>query len=350
MEPGRGVLARVDRRLHAGLGQDETWRMVRVPTTPAMWSTWKRYCETAGVSMGQAIAICIGYELSKGVGETESGDSPVLAGRADEELARREEEVTRRERKVEAAEARLHAWAEHLRRWEHNLETRERRTDVIAELSDRPEHLWGRVGRNEPCPCGSGRKYKRLPWSGRCDVMTARYWGISQVEEALACSGDEPLGPAGNAQRLPEGVEVASGVPFGASKAASDRGDGVAAGEMVEDDPVPVGQHDSGQRFESGRQGCSQVSRDGEVTGHHRRKDRLCFLDGDIGGHDSGCAGSHHGTHGGLIDDVSDDDLGNPTVRSSGSFGPEDESDVGLCGVVVGDETGRDAAEHPDEP
>jgi len=39
MEPGRGVLAMVDRRLLTGFGGDETWRMVRVPTTPAMWST-----------------------------------------------------------------------------------------------------------------------------------------------------------------------------------------------------------------------------------------------------------------------------------------------------------------------
>ncbi len=32
--------------------------------------------------------------------------------------------------------------------------------DVPAELGDNPEHWDGRVNRNAPCPCGSGRKYK----------------------------------------------------------------------------------------------------------------------------------------------------------------------------------------------
>jgi preprotein translocase subunit SecA len=29
-----------------------------------------------------------------------------------------------------------------------------------ADLGDNPEHWEGRVNRNSPCPCGSGRKYK----------------------------------------------------------------------------------------------------------------------------------------------------------------------------------------------
>ena len=29
-----------------------------------------------------------------------------------------------------------------------------------ADLGDNPEHWEGRVNRNAPCPCGSGRKYK----------------------------------------------------------------------------------------------------------------------------------------------------------------------------------------------
>ena len=41
MDLGRGSLARLDRKLLAGLGQDETYRMVRVPVTEAEWSTWK---------------------------------------------------------------------------------------------------------------------------------------------------------------------------------------------------------------------------------------------------------------------------------------------------------------------
>ncbi len=32
-------------------------------------------------------------------------------------------------------------------------------TDTLARRSDDPS-TWGRVGRNELCPCGSGKKYK----------------------------------------------------------------------------------------------------------------------------------------------------------------------------------------------
>ena len=67
----RGLLARVDRRLLAGLGQDETYRMVRVPVSEAKWSTWRRYCQSAGVSMGRAMAVFIDAELVAVFGEAE---------------------------------------------------------------------------------------------------------------------------------------------------------------------------------------------------------------------------------------------------------------------------------------
>ena len=153
----RGVLARIDRRLHASLDQDETWRMVRVPTTPAMWSTWKRYCETAGVSMGRAIAILIGHELAGVVDDAEPAGASAPAIRAGEELAKRKAEIARREQELTAAEARLGVWEMELRRRQRDVEARQRRT-VSPTLAG---GSWGRVGRNEPCPCGSGRKYKR---------------------------------------------------------------------------------------------------------------------------------------------------------------------------------------------
>jgi len=83
----RGVLARVDRRLLAGLGGDETWRMVRIPVTPAMWSTWRRYCDTVGVSMGRAIIMLIGLELRTVVDETSKADGPPFSARGEKELA-----------------------------------------------------------------------------------------------------------------------------------------------------------------------------------------------------------------------------------------------------------------------
>jgi len=52
MDMDRGTLARIDRKLLAGLGNDETFRTLRVPATGAKWATWKRYCDAAGISMG----------------------------------------------------------------------------------------------------------------------------------------------------------------------------------------------------------------------------------------------------------------------------------------------------------
>lgn len=37
--------------------------MVWVPVTAAKWSTWKCYCDTAGVSIGQAITTLIDWEF-----------------------------------------------------------------------------------------------------------------------------------------------------------------------------------------------------------------------------------------------------------------------------------------------
>ncbi len=154
----RGVLARVDRRLLAGLGQDETWRMVRVPTTAAMWSTWRRYCEKAGVSMGRAVTMLIGHELAGVIAEPVDGAG--LSARLGEELTRREEQLVHREQELLAAEARLRAWEVELDRRERDLHAREPRAASPAPpIPD--ERSPGRVGRNDPCPCGSGRKYKR---------------------------------------------------------------------------------------------------------------------------------------------------------------------------------------------
>ena len=160
MDLDRGTLARVDRKLLAGLGQDTTFQMVRVPVTAARWSTWKRYCESAGVSMGRAIVTLIDRELVSVFCDHTGDYLPVLAEQAEEELARRQEQVARREETVSVVEERLQAWHEHLRRWEGDLETRQRRVELAAKISARPREASTKVGRNERCPCGSGRKHK----------------------------------------------------------------------------------------------------------------------------------------------------------------------------------------------
>ena len=156
----RGTLARIDRRLMAGLDQDETFRMVRVPVTGAQWSTWKRYCDAAGISMGRAIMTLIERELMSTMDESAVEGAPVFTDRAEEQLAAREADLATRERAVEATEERLHGWNDRLRLWHWELEAVEQRTEVVSKLAARPIETASKVGRNERCPCGSGLKYK----------------------------------------------------------------------------------------------------------------------------------------------------------------------------------------------
>lgn len=160
MDLDRGVLARIDRKLLAGLGQHETYRMVRVPVTASKWSTWKRYCDSVGISMGRAFAAMIDRELVTAFGDSAGDSSPVFAEQAEEELARRQEQVAGRELEATAVEERLRAWNERLRRWEGELEAREQRAELTVKMSARPRETPTKIGRNERCQCGSGLKYK----------------------------------------------------------------------------------------------------------------------------------------------------------------------------------------------
>jgi uncharacterized protein YecA (UPF0149 family) len=160
MELDRGTLARVDRKLLAGLEQEETYRMVRVPVTEAKWSTWKRYCVSAGVSMGRAIVALIDRELVSVFGGQTADGQPVFAQQAEEELAARQEQLALREEKAAEVEDRLRALSEHLRTWEAELEARERRVELAAKMAARSREPATKVGRNERCPCGSGLKHK----------------------------------------------------------------------------------------------------------------------------------------------------------------------------------------------
>lgn len=160
MDLDRGVLARIDRKLLAGLGQDETYRMVRVPVTAAKWATWKRYCDSAGISMGRAIGALIDRELARMFRNQSDDRLSAFAEQAQEELAARQEQVARREEKATVVEGRLQAWNAHLRARESELETRERRVEFAVKVVAQPVEAEAKVGRNERCPCGSGMKYK----------------------------------------------------------------------------------------------------------------------------------------------------------------------------------------------
>jgi len=159
MDLDRGMLARIDRKLLAGLGDDEAYRTLRVPANGAKWSTWKRYCDSVGISMGRAVATLIDRELINVFGDV-AGDAPVFAQRIAGELAIRESKIVARERQVDMDEGRMRDWSERLRRWEDELEAREQRAESMSKLPSRHSTARVKIGRNERCPCGSGLKYK----------------------------------------------------------------------------------------------------------------------------------------------------------------------------------------------
>jgi hypothetical protein len=154
MDLDRGTLARLDRRLLAGLGRDERFQMVRVPVTPAKWSTWKRYCDTVGISMGRAIATLIDRELASVFGNSSDGAGSMFEQQAQRQLVDREAALAKRERELGAAEERVRRWSE------HELEVREWRVEAATKLPTQPAQARAKTGRNERCPCGSGLKYK----------------------------------------------------------------------------------------------------------------------------------------------------------------------------------------------
>jgi hypothetical protein len=59
----RGSLAKIDRRVFAELGHTVATQTVKVPLSDAMWSTWRRYCQAIGLTMGEGIAGLITHEL-----------------------------------------------------------------------------------------------------------------------------------------------------------------------------------------------------------------------------------------------------------------------------------------------
>lgn len=109
MNLDRGTLARLDRRLLAGLDREERFHMVRVPVTPATWSTWRRYCGTAGVSMGRAIAALLNRELASVLGDSNAGSGSWLEEQAQSRLADREAVLTKWEGELAKAGRRVRA-------------------------------------------------------------------------------------------------------------------------------------------------------------------------------------------------------------------------------------------------
>ena len=140
----RGTLAKTDRKVFAELGHNVATQTVKVPVSDAMWSTWRRYCEAIGLTMGEGIAGLIDQELGALVSEDEPHGT-IFAAELERRLVATSEALDIRERRLDERE-------QSLRESERLLQARTR----PLELPSRPS-----IGRNDPCPCGSGYKYKR---------------------------------------------------------------------------------------------------------------------------------------------------------------------------------------------
>ena len=140
----RGTLAKIDRRVLAELDHGDGVQLVKVPLSEAVWSTWRRYCQAIGLTMGAGIASLITQELGALVG-TPDQSGAVFVDELRSQLLTRSEALDARERRLDEREQSQKASERLLRA----------RTRPLA-LPSRPN-----VGRNDPCPCRSGLKYKR---------------------------------------------------------------------------------------------------------------------------------------------------------------------------------------------
>ena len=147
----RGTLSRIDRRVLAELAHTGGVQAVKVPVSDAVWSTWRRYCEAIGLSMGEGVAGLIVHELETVVGD-EGDVSDVFAGQVARQVGDRASRLDVRERELDTRAEQLRRKEVHLAAWEQQIRAQ--------RMSGTPVRAVTKVGRNERCPCGSGRKYK----------------------------------------------------------------------------------------------------------------------------------------------------------------------------------------------
>jgi len=147
----RGTLTRIDRRVFAELDHAGGVQAVKVPVSDAMWSTWRRYCEAIGLSMGEGVARFIAHELETVV--SDGGDAgDIFAEQVARQVEERASRLDAREWELDARAERLRNKETHFTAWEQQIRTQR----VFAA----PARAVTKVGHNERCPCGSGLKYK----------------------------------------------------------------------------------------------------------------------------------------------------------------------------------------------
>lgn len=182
MTLNRRLLAKIDGRLRSEMDHTEGVQLVKVTVSDAVWSTWRRYCDLAGVPMGGGLAILLHHELAsvaevdlETVGDRLQAREAEIDTRSSE-LTGREADLKRRERSARTKEASLAGKKQRLDRRKEQLDERAQDLDQreanavtaekrIAEQLSRMTRTPAtrsrpKLGRNESCWCGSGKKYK----------------------------------------------------------------------------------------------------------------------------------------------------------------------------------------------
>ena len=166
MTLNRQILRRVDDRLRSESDQEKGEWMAKVPISGATKSVWQRYCDAAGVHMGQGVAILIHHELASVVDEDLETLGDRLRARQTEldsralALDKAEEELERRRRDLEVREVRVMKREEDFKKREDTVAVIERRLAQPPRQGPSSRVTASKLGRNDPCWCGSGKKYK----------------------------------------------------------------------------------------------------------------------------------------------------------------------------------------------
>lgn len=119
-------------------------QLVEVSVCDAVWSTWRRYCDAVGVTMGRGNAGLVDHELGT-VFSKDRDDRAVLGAELERKFVARTKDLDARERRLDERDQSLRASERRLRARTNPLEP----------------SVGVKVGRNEPCPWGSGFKHKR---------------------------------------------------------------------------------------------------------------------------------------------------------------------------------------------
>ncbi len=155
----RGRLAKIDRKVFAELEHTDGVRAVKVPVSDAVWSTWRRYSESMGLSMGEAVAGLILDELETVV-DVDGDRSTALAEQLSRQTAERGAQLDTRQKELDTRAELLKRKEAHLAEWDRRLR--------MQRPAGSGVHVEAKVGRNDRCPCGSGLKYKH------CHGLTGR--------------------------------------------------------------------------------------------------------------------------------------------------------------------------------